>query len=323
MTLVNNFGVLLPTRGVLVYAGSGGPRVEQTWQMAETAERAGYDSVWVGDSITSKPRLEPMTAMAAIAARTSRVKVGTAVLLNALRHPVHLAHAAATIDNIAGGRTILGLGAGRGNNQMFVDEHAAVGVPITERASRMEESIRVMRALWTGEPVSNSGEFYPLQDVTLEPAPVQESIPLWISSNWVRRGLARVAELGDAWITNVPSVELFNQCWERIEQCAGEAGRDPADIGRCLYVSVNLKDDTDAALSEGDRFMQAYYSVPYDVISKQLLCVFGPPRKCIDTIRAYQDSGADYFIVRFASPDQMGQMARFTEEVLPFVSQPD
>ena len=87
MTLADNFGILLPTRGVLVYAGSGAPKVEQTWQMAETAERAGYDSVWVGDSITSKPRMEPLTAMAAVAARTSRVKIGTAVLLNALRHP--------------------------------------------------------------------------------------------------------------------------------------------------------------------------------------------------------------------------------------------
>ena len=319
MALVNNFGVLLPTRGVLVYAGAARPRVELNWHMAETAERAGYDSVWVGDSITSKPRLEPLTAMAAIAARTSRVKIGTAVLLNALRHPVHLAHSAATIDNIANGRAILGLGAGRGNNQMFIDEHAAVGVPIGERAARMEESIRVMRALWTGEAVSNAGEFYPLRDVTLEPAPVQESIPLWISSNWVRRGLKRVAEMGDAWITNVPSVELFDRCWQRIEQCAGEAGRDPAGIGRCLYISVNLKDDADAALDEGDQFMRAYYSIPYDVISKQLLCVFGPPQKCIDAIEAYKDSGADYFIVRFASPDQMGQMARFTEEVLPFV----
>ena len=318
--MVNNFGVLLPTRGVLVYAGSGGPRVELNWQMAETAERIGYDSVWIGDSITSKPRLEPMTAMAAVAARTNRVKIGTAVLLNALRHPVHLAHAAATIDNISGGRTILGLGAGRSNNQMFVDEHAAVGVPIMERAARMEESIRVMRALWTGEPVSNDGEFYPLDNVALEPQPVQQSIPLWISSNWVRRGLARVAELGDAWITNVPSVDLFSQCWERIEQCAGEMGRDASAIGRCLYISVNLNDETDAALDEGDRFMRAYYSVPYDVISRQLLCVFGPPSKSIEAIRAYQERGADYFIVRFASPDQMGQLARFTDEVLPHVA---
>ncbi len=92
----------MPTRGVLVYAQKDGPRVELNWQMAETAERIGYDSVWVGDSITSKPRLEPLTAMAALAARTHRVKIGTAVLLNALRHPVHLAHALASIDNISG-----------------------------------------------------------------------------------------------------------------------------------------------------------------------------------------------------------------------------
>ena len=308
----------MPTRGVLVYAGGGGPRTELVWQMAETAERAGYHSVWVGDSITSKPRLEPLTAMAAIAARTQRVKIGTAILLNALRHPVHLAHAAATIDNISAGRTLLGVGAGRSNNQMFVNEHDAVGVPIQERASRMEESINVLRALWTGESVSTEGEFYPLHDVKLEPRPVQESIPIWISSNWVRRGLNRVAELGDAWITNVPSVELFQQCWERIEDRAGKVGKDPEKIGRCLYISVNLNEQAEA-LSEGDKFMQAYYSVPYDIISKQLLCVFGPPEKCIEAIQSYKEAGADYFIVRFASPRQMEQMARFTDEVLPSV----
>ena len=99
-----------------------------------------------------------------------------------------------------------------------------------------------------------------------------------------------------------------------------EFGRDPAGIGRCLYISVNLNDDTDAALAEGDRYMQAYYSIPYDVISKNLLCVFGPIQKCIDTIQAYKEAGADYFIVRFASPDQARQMSRFTEEVLPAVA---
>ena len=294
----------MPTRGVLVYAGGGGPRTELVWQMAETAERAGYDSVWVGDSITSKPRLEPLTAMAAIAARTQRVKIGTAILLNALRHPVHLAHAAATIDNISAGRTLLGVGAGRSNNQMFVNEHDAVGVPIQERASRMEESIKVLRALWTGESVSTEGEFYPLNNVTLEPRPVQESIPIWISSNWVRRGLNRVADLGDAWITNVPSVELFQQCWKRIEERAGKVAKDPEKIGRCLYISVNLNEEAEA-LSEGDKFMQAYYSVPYDIISKQLLCVFGPAGEMYRGHPELQRGrgGLLHSQVRFAAPD--------------------
>ena len=111
MDLINDFGILLPTRGVLVYADGGRPRVELNWQMAETVERLGYDSVWVGDSVTSKPRLEPLTIMSALAARTQRVRIGTAVMLSALRHPVHLAHALATIDNVSNGRTILGAGA--------------------------------------------------------------------------------------------------------------------------------------------------------------------------------------------------------------------
>lgn len=317
--LFGNFGVLLPTRGVLVYADGGTPRVELNWQMAETAERMGYDSVWVGDSITSKPRLEPLTTMAAIAARTQRVKIGTAVMLTALRHPVHLAHALATVDNISNGRTILGVGAGRGDNPMYVREHAAVGVPIEERADRMEEGLRLMRSLWTEERVTAHGQYYPLDEVSLEPRPVQDSIPIWVSSNWVQRGLRRVAELGDGWITNVTSPDLFSRCWDRIAQHASNAGRDPDSIKRCLYISVNLNSEEDA-LEEGDAFMQAYYGRPYEAVSKQLLCVFGPPEKCAEAISRYREAGATYFIVRFASPNQMAQMATFTTKVLPLVA---
>ena len=313
---MNNMGVLLPTRGVLVYAKGGRPRVELNWQMAETAERIGYDSVWVGDSITSKPRLEPMAVMAALAARTHRVKIGTAVMLNALRHPVHLAHSIATIDNISDGRTILGLGAGRSNNQMFVDEHAAVGVPIEERAARMEESIDVLRKLWTEDDVSNPDGFYPLSGMTLEPRPVQQPVPIWLSSNWVQRGLKRVAAQGDGWITNVPSTEMFTKCWDRIEEKGQELSRDVSRIPRALYISVNLNDE-DEALAEGDGFMRSYYGIPYEVVSKQLLCVFGPAQKAIDVIKRYKEAGANYFIVRFASPNQMQQLEKFTELVVP------
>ena len=313
---MNNMGVLLPTRGVLVYAKGGRPRVELNWQMAETAERIGYDSVWVGDSITSKPRLEPMAVMAALAARTHRVKIGTAVMLNALRHPVHLAHSIATIDNISDGRIILGLGAGRSNNQMFVDEHAAVGVPIEERAARMEESIDVLRKLWTEDDVSNPDGFYPLSGMTLEPRPVQQPVPIWLSSNWVQRGLKRVAAQGDGWITNAPSTEMFTKCWDRIEEKGQELSRDVSRIPRALYISVNLNDE-DEALAEGDGFMRSYYGIPYEVVSKQLLCVFGPAQKAIDVIERYKEAGANYFIVRFASPNQMQQLEKFTELVVP------
>ena len=318
MELINDFGVLLPTRGVLVYADGGRPRVELNWQMAETVERLGYDSVWVGDSVTSKPRLEPLTIMSALAARTQRVRIGTAVMLSALRHPVHLAHALATIDNVSNGRTILGAGAGRGDNQMYVDEHEVVGIPIQERADRMEEGIRIMRALWSGEDITFESDYYPLSNVTLEPHPLQEPLPIWISSNWVRRGLKRVAEMGDAWITNVPSVDLFSRCWDRVQENAQIVGRDAGEMTRALYISVNLNEEADA-LAEGDQFMQSYYSRPYEAVSKQLLCVFGPPDKCVESINTFREAGVTYFIVRFASPNQLEQLNRFTKYVLPHV----
>ena len=312
----DSFGVLLPTRGVLVYADGGRPRVELNWQMAETAERMGYDSVWVGDSITSKPRMEPMTTMAAIAARTQRVKIGTAVMLTALRHPVHLAHMAATVDLISNGRLVLGVGAGRSNNEMFVREHSVVGVPIKERADRMEEGLEAMRALWTQSKVTRSGPYYPLEEVDLEPKPVQQSVPIWISSNLVKRGLWRVAKFGDGWICNVPSPETYRECWEQVCQHAETLGRDVSRMPRSLYISVNLNDE-DEAMREGDQFMRNYYGIPYDVVSKQLLCVFGPPEKTVDTILRYKEEGASYFTVRFASRNQMEQLATFTEKVLP------
>ena len=101
------FGVLIPTREVVM---SGRPQTAPLLAMAERAEAAGFDSVWIGDSITARPRHEPLTLMAAIAARTRRVRLGTGVLLPALRPPVVLAHVVGTLDRIAEGRVILGVG---------------------------------------------------------------------------------------------------------------------------------------------------------------------------------------------------------------------
>src|SRR6187401_2736883 len=104
-------GVLVPTRGVVMQSPRR-PPVEECWTMARLADQAGYDAVWVGDSIVAKPRLEPLTTLAYLAAMTERVRLGTAVLLPALRHPVVLAGQIANVDQISRGRLVLGLGLG-------------------------------------------------------------------------------------------------------------------------------------------------------------------------------------------------------------------
>src|SRR2546427_746263 len=104
-------GIVVPTRGAVMQSARR-PPVEECWAMARHADRAGYDAVWVGDSIVAKPRLEPLTTLAYLAGITERVRLGTAVLLPALRHPVVLAHQISNVDQISRGRLVLGLGVG-------------------------------------------------------------------------------------------------------------------------------------------------------------------------------------------------------------------
>ena len=137
------FGVLLPTREGIM---SGRPETAPLLTMAERAEAAGFDSVWIGDSITARPRHEPLTLLAAVAARTRRVRLGTGVLLPALRQPVVLAHVVGTLDRISEGRVILGVGIAT-DGPAIRKEFAAVGVPFERRVGRVLETIEICRAL--------------------------------------------------------------------------------------------------------------------------------------------------------------------------------
>src|SRR5580658_10812937 len=142
-------GYLLPTREQVM---EGRPEAAPLLALAERAEAIGYDSLWVGDSILARPRHEPLSLLAAVAARTRRAELGTAVLLPALRNPVVLAHQIATLDQISEGRYILGVGIASDVPNIRA-EFVACGIPFGERVPRMLEGMRLCRALWRGEPV--------------------------------------------------------------------------------------------------------------------------------------------------------------------------
>lgn len=148
------FGFLLPTREIVMNQEI--PDFGQIVDLAERAEALGFDSVWVGDSVLARPRFEALTTLAAVAARTRRVQLGTAVLLPMLRQPVVLSNQVANLDLIANGRLILGVGIG-GNNPAIAQEFAACGVPIARRVGLFEETITLMRRLWTEPEVSFQG----------------------------------------------------------------------------------------------------------------------------------------------------------------------
>ncbi len=310
-------GVLLPTRGVL-FTKEGPPDVRPIYRLAEQAEDQGYHSVWVGDSITAKPRLESLTMLGALAARTSRVRIGTAVLLAALRHPLVLAHAVASLDVLSTGRILLGVGAGRGGRDILAQEFENCGVPFMERGPRITELLDICRRLWTQTPVSYDGAYYQLSDVALEPRPVQAAgPPLWISSNLVKQGLRRVGTLGDAWITNVTTLDDYKKCWEQVSAAAETAGRDPQQMHQCLYLTVNVHPDGDVARREGRGFLENYYKKPAASIEEDLVCQFGSPDEVLERIDGYARLGVRTVIIRFAAPDQAEQLDICSKEILP------
>ncbi|MBI4200864.1 MAG: LLM class flavin-dependent oxidoreductase [Chloroflexi bacterium] len=284
------------------------------YRLAERAEALGFHSLWVGDSITAKPRLEALTTLAAVGARTSRVRLGTAVLIVALRHPVLLAHMVANLDQLSGGRFILGIGYGRPQDPAQEHELAILGLSAQARIKRSEESIRIMRRLWREEDVSFSGSFTSFSNVTLLPKPAQpDGVPLWLSSGNVEPGLRRVARMGDGWLNNITSPLVYRECLEKIRGYATEARRDPRNIEPALYLTV--AGGGDAAAREARGFLEGYYNMPYDAVTKAMACVAGSWDEVLDRIEAYCEAGARTVILRFATTDQAGQLEACAESL--------
>src|SRR5262245_11913466 len=309
------FGLLLPTREIVM--NQPVPDFGQILDLAGRAEELGFDSVWVGDSVLARPRFEALTTLAAVATRTERVRLGTAVLLPMLRQPVVLANQVANLDLVANGRLILGVGIGN-NNPAVAKEFAACGVPIARRVGLFEEGITLMRRLWTEPEVTFQGRYFQLQSVRLGLRPLQPSgVPLWLAGSG-DNALRRVLRLGYGWLP-ISSPQVFMADWERLQALGQEMGRDAHDLHRCVYTTLNVNADGAQAERELRAFIESYYGIPYEVqAARNGLCA-GSAEHCIAWLKAFIVAGAQSIVVRFGSPDQKGQVARFAREVLPHV----
>ena len=310
-------GVLLPTRG-LVMTGEQPQNLGSILSMAEVVEQAGLDSVWVGDSLTAKPRPEPLTTLAAIAARTHRVRLGTAVLLAALRHPVTLAHAVATLDLISEGRTVLAVGVGGAFNKEQAQEWRDAGVDPSRRASRLEEIVQILRALTRGEDVTHNGRHFDLDSLSIGlKSPQPHGVPILIACHW-RAGrdaqFRRAATLGDGFISISDYPEEYALVSEKVRGYATEEGRNYDEMEAAFYMTVNLDREAERAAEEADRYLHLYYGMN---IWGDRWGPYGPPELTVERIRRYAEAGARTIIVRFASFEQEQQLDTFLSEVVP------
>ena len=310
------FGFLLPTREIVMTQEI--PSFRQILDLAEQAEAFGFDSVWVGDSVLARPRFEALTTLAAVAARTQRVQLGTAVLLPMLRHPVILANEVASLDLIANGRLILGLGIG-GNNPSVAQEFAACGVSIAHRVGLFEETITLMRRLWTESEVTFQGRYFQVHSARLGLRPLQKSgVRLWLAGS-ADNALRRVLRLADGWLPISSSPQAFTADWERLQVLGQEMGRDAHDLHRCLYTTLNVNADVVQAQRELRSFIESYYGISYEEQARRNGLCAGSAEHCIVWLKAFIAAGAQTIVIRFGSPDQIGQLARFARDVLPHV----
>ena len=306
------FGLLLPTREAVM---SGRPETAPMLTLAERAEAAGFDSVWIGDSLIARPRHEPLTLMAAVAGRTRRVRLGTGVLLPALRSPVVLAHVVGTLDRAAEGRIILGVGFAA-DNPSIRKEFAAAGVPFERRVGRFLETLEICRALWRQDGVSFSGKHFTLENVTMEPKPHRPGgPPIWIGGSGPTA--LREAARFDAWFPTGPSVDFFAEHFPGVQAAARAAGRAPDAVTGAAYVTLALDPSPATAEQRLHGFLETYYAAPARVILARQATYAGPIEGCVEWLQRWIDAGARHIALRFAGGDQLAQVDEAASRLLP------
>ena len=325
MTSKVKFGLTLSNRGVLL----GLTQPEEILEMAELAEHSEvFDHVWVGDSIMAKPRMESITLMSGIAARTKKVKIGVAYMASLpSREPITLAYQWASKELLSNGRMILGACMGGSiGEQEHRAEYTNMGIKGSDRALRMEENIEILRKLWTEDKVDYQGQFHTLKSAFIEPKPVQTPPPIWVISNprlatgkphIIERSLRRVSRMGDGFMTTANPADQFGELRRRVMRYAEDYGRSFEGLPCSLYYNININEDREAAFQESKTDLDQYYSVDYKREVVENWVALGSPEQCIQQLQTFVDAGATDILLRIPSWNQRGQFQRLVKEVLP------
>jgi len=277
---------------------------------AVRAEALGFQGAWVVEQILGGiPSLEPVTLLAYAAAVTTRLRLGVAVLLTALRSPVHLAKSLATLDQLSGGRLDVGVGLG-GNPGVY----PAFGLSPARRAARFAEGLRVMKRLWTEPRVTFAGDFYTLSNASMEPKPVQTPHPpLWFGAHHPN-ALRRAVELGDAFMgAGSLSTATFAEEVRVLRSLLEQAGRDPAafPIGKRVYIAVD-RDRARAGRRLAEWF-EAFYGRP--AMAEQV-SIWGAPAECLDRLAEVVAGGARLVMLNPVF-DEAEHLEVFASEIVP------
>jgi alkanesulfonate monooxygenase len=295
------------------------PDVGAILAYAERAEALGFESLWAWDHVLlgvepSFPILDAVGILTAIAARTSRIALGTGVLVLPLRNPTVAAKALGTLDIISNGRLILGVAAG-----WYAREFDAVGVPFERRGRLFERNLDVLTRLLTEDRVTLRIDELNLRDAVMRPHPVQRPRPPILIGGYVDAVLRRVAEKGDGWLTYFYTPESYRRAWEKIVAFARAAGRDPRRLTGTNQLAIYVgrsRAETEAAMR---RWLETEWDVAAWSESTIEHAVHGTPDECVAQLAAHAATGVDRLILipyRY-EPEQVEIIAR---EIAPRLS---
>jgi alkanesulfonate monooxygenase len=258
-------------------------------------EALGYESLWVWDHILLGvdppfPIIEALSLLTAVAARTRTIKLGTGILILPLRNPVVLAKQLSSIDQISGGRLILGMASG-----WYKREFDAVGIDFSKRGDIMDRNLEILTRLWQEDMVNAEYPPHNLRQSVMFPKPVQKPRPPILIGGYVDRVLKRAAVAGDGWLTYFYTPESFAKSWAKVRAFAAEAGKDPDSLTSCnqLPIMVGERADVEGPMNE---WLNAEWDFASWSDSTTESAIMGTVDECVEQLRAHIDAGVHRII---------------------------
>ena len=278
-------------------------------------ETLGFESIWAWDHILlgvepSFPIHEALIILTAVAARTTKIKIGTGILVMPVRNPVILAKELATIDHVSNGRLIVGAAVG-----WYKREFDSLGTDFTKRGKIMEQSLEIISRLWTEDKVSGDYPPYILRGAVLQPKPVQKPRPPILIGGYVDAVLKRAATKGDGWLTYYYTAESFAKTWARVRGFAEAAGRDPDELisTNQLPICIGERSKIEGPMKE---WLQTEWDYASWSESTMDSAIMGSPEECVEQLEAHLATGIDRIIfVPYRYEDE--QVAALANDIIP------
>ncbi len=291
------------------------PSAKKLVEYGVRVEELGYDSVWVWDHMLlgvepNFPIIDSLTVLTGIAARTSRIKMGTGILVLPLRNPVALAKQLSSMDQLSEGRFVMGMASG-----WYRREFDAVGIPFEKRGKLMDENLEILRRLWTEDQVTGDYTNHRLSKAVMYPKPFQPKIPILIGG-YVDRVLKRAAVEGDGWLTYFYTAQDFKKSWTKIRNFATEAGKDPDTLMNASQLPIMIGKSKEAVQDDMMDWLNKEWDFPEHSDCTRDSAVMGSVDECVEQLRVHIDAGVQKIIfVPYKYQDE--QVETIAREIIP------